>query len=335
MRVRLGKKERDQFFEKIMNRLDKSWSINAAKSCGYDARTIRDWRRGRYTIPIDALFAIAKSANVKIPHAFKKLDDYWYVHKGARLGALRRNALYGSPGTPEGRRKGGLKSIQVNRRMVSPGFNVKTITYPAHSAELAEFIGIILGDGGVTPYQITVTVHRIDDRVYSEHVARIGKKLFSLSSTLSDRKDHNTRGVIFSSKRLVNYFGRQGIPIGNKVRQQVGVPAWIRMNKTYSNACMRGLIDTDGCFYVDKHQYKNRVYYNGAVHFSNHSLPLLAFVENCLKDNGLHPTRKTRHAVFLRREEEISYYFSNIGSSNPKHKLRYKRYCKLISGEVG
>lgn len=42
-------------------------------------------------------------------------DDFWYVTKGARKGALRRLELYGDLGTPEGRRKGGINS-QLRRK---------------------------------------------------------------------------------------------------------------------------------------------------------------------------------------------------------------------------
>ena len=72
----------------------------------------------------------------------------------SRLGGLRRVELYGNPGTPEGRSTGGKRTIQLFRSNPelarSLGFAVrKEIRCPARSSELAEFVGILLGDGGV------------------------------------------------------------------------------------------------------------------------------------------------------------------------------------------
>ena len=334
MRAQLNRQDLASFFSKIEKRLDDPWAENVATICGVQPRTVRDWRRGKYTIPVSAIHSLVNATGVKTPTITKQLDRYWYAHKGARLGALKRFELYGQLGTPEGRRNGGLRSILVNKKLKKPGFNVKKIKYPAQSTQLAEFTGAVLGDGSVTPYQISITVHRVDEREYANHIARLGKRLFGISPTLSDRSDHNTRTAVFSSKRLVRFFGKQDIPIGDKVRHQVMVPQWIRSSSGYSSACLRGLMDTDGCFYVDRHRYKNKVYHNATLHFSNHSIPLLEFVEQSFKDIGLHSTTKTRQAVFLRREDEIAHYFTEIGSSNPKHERRYKHYRKMKQGEV-
>jgi len=48
------------------------------------------------------------------------------------------------------------------------------------------------------------------------------------------------------SMLLVQELERLGLKCGNKVTQQVGVPNWIQNNTSYTIACVRGLIDTDG-----------------------------------------------------------------------------------------
>lgn len=98
--------------------------------------------------------AICEKRRINLPQNIKILPEYWSVKKASRLGALRRIELYGNPGTPEGRRKGGLntqKKFRSDPRIAKRiGFILrKKIKYPKESPALAEFIGIMLGDGGV------------------------------------------------------------------------------------------------------------------------------------------------------------------------------------------
>ena len=53
--------------------------------------------------------------------------------------------------------------------------------------------------------------------------------------------------------------------------------------------------------------------------FTNRCLPLLKEFKATLESIGLHPTQKTKYAVFLRRKDDIRRYFDFIGSSNEKH----------------
>ena len=106
-----------------------------------------------------------------------------YSQRG-RLGALRRYELYGNPGTLEGRSKGGRTTALLFQKNPSRargiGFiSAKDITYPPHSTELAEFIGIMLGDGGMrSPYQCAVTYNRKTDCEHAQFIVNLVGKLF-------------------------------------------------------------------------------------------------------------------------------------------------------------
>ena len=112
------------------------------------------------------------------------------------------------------------------------------------------------------------------------------------------------------------------------------MPAWIKTKTSYQMAFIRGLLDTDGCVYTDRHTIKEREYKNIGMAFTNRSLPLLLDFKETLESIGLHPTQKTKYTVFLRREEEIRRYFKVIGSSNPKHTNKVKMYFSLKNGGV-
>jgi len=39
---------------------------------------------------------------------------------------------------------------------------------------------------------------------------------------------------------------------GSKYKQKISIPKWIKQNKKFSIECLRGLLQTDGCMYIDR-----------------------------------------------------------------------------------
>ncbi|MFX0051218.1 MAG: hypothetical protein ACFE8U_08010, partial [Candidatus Hermodarchaeota archaeon] len=78
------------------------------------------------------------------------------------------------------------------------------------------------------------------------------KKLFDYDVKLHKSKHKKLVHFRIHSVLLVQELERLGLKCGNKVKQQVGVPNWIQNNTSYSIACVRGLIDTDGYLYRDE-----------------------------------------------------------------------------------
>jgi len=64
----------------------------------------------------------------------------------------------------------------------------------------------------------------------------------------------NVVRILLSRVELVRHLHNLGLKIGNKVKQLLDIPDWIKVNPEYSKVCLRGLIDTDGC--VFRHNYK-------------------------------------------------------------------------------
>lgn len=144
----------------------------------------------------------------------------------------------------------------------------------------------------------------------------------------------STVRIVVSRIKLIKFLLELEFSIGNKVKQQVRIPKWIAESPEFTKACIRGLLDTDGCFYVDHHKHNDNLYLNPGLSFTNRSKPILDFFKEGLEKLGFHPTQKTECCVFLRRENEIGRYFKEIGSSNPKHSEKYKSYLVNKHGEV-
>lgn len=335
MRVKLLNTSQKKFFDTIIKIVGIS-DIELAKKCNTNRRTLFDWKTGATLIPLKVFNKLLKISNTRAPQ-IEVLPEYWYAKKAGQKGGRIVQQLYGNPGTPEGRSKGGKTTFQKFFKNPSLAKKVgfitrKDINFPKKSARLSEFIGIILGDGGISKYQTAITLHNIDDKEFSLYVAGVIENLFNVKPGLY--KQHSVVNIVISRKNLIEFLLKQGLQIGSKVRHQIDVPTWIKEKDIYAKNCARGLFDTDGCFYVDKHVYNGKVYFNPAINFTNRSLPLLHFFKTTLEKFGFHPTQRTAYSVFLRKEKEIYKFFKDIGSSNPKHIKKFVKYFTQKYGEV-
>jgi len=318
-----------RFLNEMINRIGRPC---VAGLCGVDKRTFYDWRRGKYLITYDVVKKIVKRANAFMPLGITVLPEYWYVRKGAKRGAVKRNKLYGNPGTPEGRRKGGLITVNKFSKNICyakrKGFIVrKEIRCPPQSALLAEFIGIMLGDGSINKNQAKVTLSSKTDRGYAYFIQRIIKKLFNIKSPIAFRAK-NTIEIMIYSRNAVDFLVQCGLKTGNKVSNQIDVPRWIFNKGSFIKACLRGLIDTDGGIYFHDHVTKGIKYKNIGLCFTNRSLPLLNSANQMFLMLGLSAkSDKIRH-VSLYGISNLDKYMSIIGSNNIKNKKKIDFYKK-------
>jgi hypothetical protein len=333
-RVKLEKGQQSKFLNRIAKYFDFDWS-KIAKISNICERTLRDWRREKYNMKYEALLKLHNIANVSIPKVIKILPEYWSAKKFARLGALRRNELYGSPGTPEGRKKGGLTTARKFRedpefaKMI--GFKLRLpFSLPPLSTKFSEFIGIMLGDGHIKSnrFQLGISFNTLTDNTYAEYIQRLIKELFNLNFSISYENDGIGATIVVSNRNLIEFLIKKGLKTGDKVVNQVDIPNWINLKKEYKIACLRGLIDTGGSFYLYKHKVFKKLYYNFAMCFTNHSLPLLKSTYKILKAMGFSPVI-SRFRIYLHKKDETDRYFKEIGTNNPKHLAKFNNYLKF------
>lgn len=293
--------------------LSRAQISNKFKVC---LRSLSDWANEKYSMPFDFVKKISKLINIALPEEIKIVSRYWYAAKAGKLGGRKYFEIYGSPGTPVGRVLGGRQSISVHKKLKTNFIRSKKIVSPAKTKELAELFGIILGDGGVTKYQLIITLNRHTDHGYYLTTKRLIEQLFNIKCSVIYKG--NCVLIVVNSVNVVVFLIKRGLRLGNKVLNQIDVPEWIKKNDHFSRRCIRGLVDTDGCIYFEKHRYKERTYKNICLNFSNRSVPLLKFVYEFLNRQGI-KVKLNRCSVKVGIKEDVKKYFELIGSSNPKH----------------
>jgi len=330
MRIKLLKGEQGKFLNNVAKETDFSWDTISRLS-SVCKRTFFDWRREKHQMAYEALLKLQKISKVPLPKNIKILPEYWSIKKAARLGAMRRYELYGNPGTRDGRKKGGMASYK--RFSSDPIFAKKVrfklrkkMRYPSESLFLAEFAGLLLGDGGIRgDYQVTISFNTKTDKEYAGYIQALIGKLFGFSSSIYPRRGANGADIVISSVNLVEFLADKDIlKKGNKIVNRINIPDWILRNRDYRISCLRGLMDTDGGIYYHKYKINRKWYKYPRLSFTSASKPLVGSVKKILEQLNFTP-KVNKEKVTLYRLPEIKRYFEEIGTHNSKHLDRYKR----------
>jgi DNA-binding XRE family transcriptional regulator len=316
-----------QFIIRVKEDLGLTWN-KLAEILGVSARNLNDWKNEKISMPLNAAKTISAKTRIKLPNNIQIKDRFWYVKKGAKLGGLAVYKKYGHiGGNQKIREKKWREWWEKIGKFNSELLPNKTLPFkkPRKSEQLAEFVGIMLGDGGISKYQITVTLHDKDDLEYSKLVLKIIKKLFGINpSVYHDEKD-SVNTIVISRSTLIKFLtDKIGLKIGNKIKQQVDIPDWVKKNKKFKVACLRGLMDTDGCLVLHKYKVRDKEYCYKKLEFCSASKPLVKSVINILKEFDFRPRLSHNGKnVWIDNKNEVKRYFKIINSNNPKHRNRF------------
>ncbi len=245
--------------------------------------------------------------------------------KAGKLGAFARYAKYGNPGTVLGRKKGGLASLATHRKIKS-GFKIlREIHFFRKTEELAELLGLLVGDGHLSQYQVSLSTNSITDRDHAAFVRTLFEKVTSVPVIMTTLRSENTITLVASSKALVTRLNNLGMPLGNKIASGLRIPLWVKANRKFAGAFIRGLFDSDGSVFLDRHLIKGKRYESIGWTITSKSPSLLVDMVELLRCLDFSPThRESQWAVYLRKKENIIRFFREIKTHNPKHEKRYQ-----------
>lgn len=314
--------QQKSFLEQAQRKTGFSFKV-LAQHCGGHPRSYSDWLHEKASLPQDVAAKLARLANISLPAGIIVKEDFWYTKKAGQLGGLAHLRKYGNPGTPQGRALGGMRSLVTHKRINSNFTQRKFSRVPRRSAELAEMCGIILGDGNISYHQISVTLNRKTDAEYVQLVLTFMKKLFGVDVTLRQRD--NTSTLVVTGVGVVECLLKHGLQRGNKIRKQVDIPLWIKENALFAKSCVRGLLDTDGSVYFDRHNYGGKIYQNICLAFTSYSQPLLNSVYNLLLSIDVRASLYHNN-LKVRRKDDVYRYHEIVGSRNAKHLCKLKHF---------
>ncbi len=269
--------EQRKFLEEARKIVSVSWS-DFSDILNINVRTLRDWHREKYSFQLDAINTIRKLTELELPKNVKIKDPFWYIEKSSKIALDAVIKKYGHVGGNIDYRK--KKRQEWWDREGKYKTNIigilKPIEIPLFSKELAEFTGIVMGDGSLTNYQLQISCNKRDDNEYSFFIKGLIKKLFNVSASICYPKNCLVMKIIVSRKNLVKFCNEKiGLPIGDKLKQGLDIPFWIKKNIDFQKFCIRGLIDTDGCIFSERHKINGKIYSYKRINFTSASPSLI------------------------------------------------------------
>ena len=209
---------------------------------------------------------------------------------------------------------------------------VKDITH-ANKEKLAEFLGIMLGDGNIYSkngtHRIVVTGHCEEDYDYLvNYIKPLIKNLFGLEASLWKHKNKNAIALSVCSKRIVENLNLLGLNAGPKTMR---IPKFIKSNKIYITNFIRGVADTDFSMTFKK---KHHAYPLITGSFSNKE-----FTEEIRQLLGLLDIKANLYSgcrngfmiyqLDIYGRENLDKWMKFIGFSNPKHLTKIAIWNKI------
>lgn len=317
-----GKGKQQEWLDEVRSSVSIS---EMAKICACSERTIRDWQREKFHMDHACMEKLCRHLDIPQP-TVKKVDTYAHTKKAGQMGGAAIVKKYGGVPVNESYRKDRWKSWWENegKNKDIPTITAREIVVPDKSSDLAEFIGIMLGDGTVAPYHIAVTLHSVDDKTYSEFVTDLIKKLFGVTSKVYKKKGCKAVSIVVARKRLVDFAQEIGLPKGNKMRAGLAIPIWVMENNRYAAACVRGLMDTDGSAFTHSYVVKGKKYSYKKFSFTSADPRLREDFITVLERFGIAGSCSGRN-VRIESREGVEKYLQKIGSHNTKHLKRMEK----------
>ena len=118
-----------------------------------------------------------------------------------------------------------------------------------------------------------------------------------------------------------------GLKRGDKLKNGLAIPRRILSKSPYRKACVRGLVDTDGCAFVHKHRVRGKVYRNIGLTFTSYSCELIFQVSDILEEFGIMPhISKDGKDIYVYQADSVLRYLKVFGTSNNRIKSVYNKW---------
>ncbi len=230
---------------------------------------------------------------------------------------------------------------QISLNDKKRGLNLPT----EYSCSLAEFMGILTGDGYIGAYNgnyfTEIAGHsELDSDYLSKYVFELILKLFNIKSTIIVRKNQQSMYLRISSKGLYHYLLNLGFVAGRKT--ELKIPSWITNEEKFMLSFVKGLIDTDGSLVLLNRKQKKYTFYP-RISLSLENEEIVNLVGKWLVSKGLSVCFMVGHnrriykgltkyskiyRIHINGRKQTTRFIRFVGFRNKKHLEKYDKMKK-------
>lgn len=305
-RVKFIKGQQKLFIQKIANRFGSIKLL--AKELDVPYSTLKKYSCESLLIPEVVFTRMAQLSNLN-PEKFNitYLDSNWGQIKAGKIGMRALQKKY--PDKMAEWRRRGISKFSFT--------NVKAINEPDVNENLAEFFGVYLGDGTLTKYFIRISGDSRYDLSYFGYLDLLVFELFGIHGKISRNKKTNNLYLTIYSKKLCDFFKKKlGVKYGDKLANNTLIPDLFLNDSSLALACLRGLVDTDGCVSLRGDSF--------SISFFSGNPDLIKQIEKTFWKYGFFTyISKSKDEIGTNSKERVRLYFEKIGSSNLRHIVRF------------
>ena len=205
-----------------------------------------------------------------------------------------------------------LDNFKVWRERMKAEGKIKSVYMPFRkNGDLAELIGVILGDGHIRPFPRTEELSIFSNSNNPGFVSRYFKlveKIFGKKPVSTFHSGGNCIRIRLYEKQIS---ARLGVPFSPRGKLKIRVPAWISSNKSYIVRYLRGLYEAEGSHSVHLPTFTHK------FQFSNRNTSMLNNVFKLIKVIGFHPHR-SKYQIQISKKKEVYEAIKVLGFRNYK-----------------
>lgn len=171
--------------------------------------------------------------------------------------------------------------------------------------DLAELIGVVLGDGHIRSYPRTEELSIFSNSNNSGFVNRYSflvEKIFNKKPAVTKHSGQNCTRIRIYQKHIS---ARLGVPFSPRGNLKITIPGWIISEKKYIVKYLRGLYEAEGSYSVHQPTYTYKML------FANRNTAMLKNVFKLVKKLGFHP-HQSKDKIQLSRKEEVLEFIDLI-----------------------
>ena len=167
--------------------------------------------------------------------------------------------------------------------------------------DLAELIGVILGDGHLGAFPRTdclLIFSNSNNPGFIKRYAGLVEKIFGKRPTVKALTTSKCTRICLYEKYISK---RLSIAKGSKTEKHFSVPRWILKNRDYVIRYLRGLYEAEGNFSVHKPTCTYKMF------FSNYNISLERIVYRLVRQLGFHPNLSGQKVQISRKKEVYDF----------------------------
>jgi DNA-binding transcriptional regulator WhiA len=170
---------------------------------------------------------------------------------------------------------------------------------------LAELIGVILGDGHIRAYPRTEELSifsNSNNLGFVKRYSNLVENIFGKKPAITQHSGQNCIRIRIYEKHISS---RLEIPFSPRRDLKISIPSWIISNKKYIVRYLRGLYEAEGSHSVHLPTYTYK------VQFSNRNVSMLKNVFKLVSKIGFHP-HGGKNMIQLSKKDEVFKFLDLI-----------------------